>query len=348
MSTHDYALANNTGQAFRQDLNDALAAIVSLNSDTAEPATTFAFMLWADTTNGLLKIRNAANTDWVTIGTLAAANLGLLSLAGGTLTGVLAVLNAATVGTPDLAFAGDTDTGFYSPGANLLGLVAGATELLRTDGVLGYVKLFGTKGLLVPAGTTAQRPTGVSGIVRYNSDLGQYEGYHASSWRAIGGGGGGGAGFTWKGLSGSAPIQSEEHGEQSLLFGAGLAQELYAAIKVPQSYSAGTAISLYVSGYSPSTSNTILMKAQSTLITKDSTAFNSTTNQRTTTNSALTNSVANQLREFVLDITDSSGQINSVAVAAGDVIKVRLYRDATDTDTADLRFLPNATDVKFA
>src|SRR3546814_21122806 len=47
----------------------------------------FQFMLWADTTSGLLKIRNAANTDWVTIGTLASANLGLAVLAANTFTG---------------------------------------------------------------------------------------------------------------------------------------------------------------------------------------------------------------------------------------------------------------------
>jgi hypothetical protein len=41
----------------------------------------------------LLKIRNAANNGCIIVGTLAATNLGLLSLAGGTLTGNL-TLNA--------------------------------------------------------------------------------------------------------------------------------------------------------------------------------------------------------------------------------------------------------------
>jgi hypothetical protein len=41
----------------------------------------------------LLKIRNAANNGWYVVGTLGATNLGLLSLAGGTLTGNL-TLNA--------------------------------------------------------------------------------------------------------------------------------------------------------------------------------------------------------------------------------------------------------------
>jgi hypothetical protein len=347
MSQHDYSLANDTGQNFRTDANNALAAIVSNNSGATEPATRFAYQWWADTTTGLLKVRNSANSAWVTVGTLAAANLGLLSLAGGTLTGQLLAAALATVATPDIAFAGDPDTGMMRAGANLLALVANGVEYMRVDGTLGYVKHLGTACVLLPAGTTAQRPTGVAGQIRYNTDLGKFEGYNGSLWSTVGGGGGG-AGFVWRAISGTAPTEGEVSGEVAQIFGQGLSQELYASVKVPASYIAGTQIFIYVSGYSPSAANTILMKAQSTLIRSGTDAFTSTTNQRTTTNTALTNTVANQLRQFALDVTDSSGQINGVAVAAGDVIKVRLYRDASDTDTADLNLLANATDAKFA
>lgn len=78
MAQHDYVIANASGAAVRADLNNALSAIVSNNSGASAPATTYAYMPWADTTTGLLKLRNAANTDWVTVGTLATANLGLL------------------------------------------------------------------------------------------------------------------------------------------------------------------------------------------------------------------------------------------------------------------------------
>jgi hypothetical protein len=77
MAQHDMNLANADGATFRADANNALAALVSQNSGATEPATTFAYQLWADTTLGLLKIRNAANSAWVTVGTLADANLGL-------------------------------------------------------------------------------------------------------------------------------------------------------------------------------------------------------------------------------------------------------------------------------
>jgi hypothetical protein len=346
---HDFVLDNQTGANFRADANLAIKALLKQSNGATEPAPTYAFQLWADTGNTLLKMRNAANSAWITVGTLDAANLALLSLAGGTLTGILAIKNAAAVGTPDLAFAGDLNTGLFSAGADLLGLVAGGAELLRADGILGYIKLLSTKGLLLPSGTTAQRPTGVAGLLRYNSDLSAFEGFKGGVWGSLGGGGGG-AGFQWRKVSGGgpAPVEQEEYGEIVQLFGATLAQELYASVKVPQSYSAGSPISIYVSTYSPSNSGTQLFKAQATLVRSGTDAQDSTTNQRTTTNSALTNTVAKQLSMHTLDVTDASGQINSVAVSAGDVIKVRLYRDATDTDTGDVRFLGNATDVKFS
>jgi len=71
MATHDYNLANADGATFRSDLNSALSAIVSQNSSASEPSTTFAYQFWADTTNDLLKQRNAANSGWITLYTLS-------------------------------------------------------------------------------------------------------------------------------------------------------------------------------------------------------------------------------------------------------------------------------------
>ena len=64
MATHDYIIANASGAAVRSDLNNALAAIVSQNSSSSEPSTTYAYQLWADTANNVLKIRNSANDGW--------------------------------------------------------------------------------------------------------------------------------------------------------------------------------------------------------------------------------------------------------------------------------------------
>ena len=48
-----------------------------------------------------------------------------------------------------------------------------------------------TDAMLVPVGTTAQRPTAAEGLFRYNSDDDKFEGYTAAGWGAIAGSGGG-------------------------------------------------------------------------------------------------------------------------------------------------------------
>ena len=65
MSTHDYNLANQSGASFRSDLNNALAAILSNNSNASDPSTTVAFMIFADTNANKLKIRNSANDAFI-------------------------------------------------------------------------------------------------------------------------------------------------------------------------------------------------------------------------------------------------------------------------------------------
>lgn len=67
MAQHDYNLINQSGANFRTDLNNALTAIVSNNSGASEPATMFAYELWVDTSNSVMKIRNSGNSAWITL-----------------------------------------------------------------------------------------------------------------------------------------------------------------------------------------------------------------------------------------------------------------------------------------
>ena len=71
MPTHDYSLANQSGASFRTDLNNALAAIQSNNSNSSSPATTVAYQWWADTNAAIMKIRNSSNNAWINLFTLA-------------------------------------------------------------------------------------------------------------------------------------------------------------------------------------------------------------------------------------------------------------------------------------
>lgn len=52
--------------------------------------------------------------------------------------------------------------------------------------------LTGTGASKLNVGSTAQRPTPVTGMVRYNSTTAKFEGYGASAWGALGGGATGG------------------------------------------------------------------------------------------------------------------------------------------------------------
>ena len=44
-----------------------------------------------------------------------------------------------------------------------------------------------TSAITLPAGTTAQEPTGVQGMLRFNTTTSQFEGYNGSAWASVGG-----------------------------------------------------------------------------------------------------------------------------------------------------------------
>lgn len=70
MSQHDLVLDNASGASFRSDANSALQALGSRQSGSSAPGTTYAHMLWVDTTNGVVKRRNAANSGWIVVETI--------------------------------------------------------------------------------------------------------------------------------------------------------------------------------------------------------------------------------------------------------------------------------------
>jgi hypothetical protein len=83
----------------------------------------YAYMLWADTTAGIMKMRNGANSAWISLweldGTFIATDISL---------------SAGTAGAPSLYFTGDTNTGIYSPGADQVAISTNATQRLVIDG----------------------------------------------------------------------------------------------------------------------------------------------------------------------------------------------------------------------
>lgn len=121
MAQHDYVIANGTGAAVRSDLNNGLAAIVSQNSGTTEPTTTYAYMRWADTTAGVMKMRNGANNAWIT----------LYQLDGEWST--IAFENGSA-SAPSIYFKDSgTDTGIYSPGTDQVAISTNGTQRVTVD-----------------------------------------------------------------------------------------------------------------------------------------------------------------------------------------------------------------------
>ena len=114
MAQHDMYLDNAKGAAFRADLNNALAALVSNNAGPAAPNPAFANMLWYDTSADQLKIRNEANDAWIL--------LYDINQSGG---GTTLILDA------------DQDTTISSPSDDLITLkVGGEDQVEITDNIL--------------------------------------------------------------------------------------------------------------------------------------------------------------------------------------------------------------------
>ena len=132
MAQSDQQIQNASGSSVRSDLNNNLDALYSNNSGASEPAVTTAFMWFADTSNDALKIRNAADSAFITVGTLSEANLGLAGKASPAFTGNVTV-PAGTVSSLPISFTGDTNTGFFKNSADDFSIVTGGTRRAHVD-----------------------------------------------------------------------------------------------------------------------------------------------------------------------------------------------------------------------
>lgn len=162
----------------------------------------------------------------------------------------------------------------------------------------------------------------------------------------LGGGGGGGSLRFIEGAN--SPVKTFENEIDVYEYEPGMGQALYLAVRVPQSYSPGSPINLRILWTCAATSGDALINAVATLIRSEVDEITSTTNQRTTTNAAITLSAANDLepQKIVLDISSSSGQINAVAISAGDLIKVKI-QESSSTVGSVIKLIPDASEVSF-
>jgi hypothetical protein len=169
---HDFNIANQIGSEFRADLNNALTAIATTSSGSSEPSTTFAHQLWVDTGNNLLKIRNAANNAWITIGvSITASNTFTGDITGnvvGNITGnVVGDVTGDLTGNADTAttlatartiqLSGDVvgSTSFDGSGnVTITTTISSDSTVLGTDTTGDYVEsISGGTGVTITGGT---------------------------------------------------------------------------------------------------------------------------------------------------------------------------------------------------
>ncbi len=174
--------------------------------------------------------------------------------------------------------------------------------------------------------------------------------FNGTHWLPSAASGGGGGSLNWVEAADS-PVPGVSSNILSYAFQAASSptQKLYALVKVPSSYVAGNPIKLKLDFYSSGSSGNVLIQSIATLIRQALDTISSTTNQRTSTNAATTISggTVNVPLLASLDLTDSTGNINSVAVSAGDYILVQLTRNASDTATADANVPVYGAEVTF-
>lgn len=159
-------------------------------------------------------------------------------------------------------------------------------------------------------------------------------------------GGGGGGSLLWSEIS-NPPTPVFENGMMVYAFQVG--QTLNCVVRVPSGYIAGNPVKLRLPFYDPDSSGTVLLQTVATLIRTGVDAVTSTTNQRTSTNSAVTlgAGTVNIPQAVTLDLTDSTGKVNGVAISGGDSLLVALTR-ATGTAVSDVKAMAYDSEVTFS
>jgi hypothetical protein len=183
-----YVVQNNTtGAQSIRVITTAGSGVTIPNGRTAA--------LYVDGTNVIVA------ADWVDIngGSIDGTPIGANSTSTGAFTTVSAsgqVTSTVTTGTAPLVIASITkvnnlnvdllDGGDWAaPGT--IGSGTANTGAFTTLTASADSSFTSTGAVQLSKGTTAQRPTAVSGKLRFNTDTGEFEGYNGTAWASVGG-----------------------------------------------------------------------------------------------------------------------------------------------------------------
>ena len=108
---------------------------------------------------------------------------------------------------------------------------------------------------------------------------------------------------------------------------------------MPETYSAGSQIKLFLHRYSTDTTNTVLLAANTYLVRTGTDAMDSVVNAHPSANAATAlPGTAKIPQKIEIPLTSLTGTVNGVAVSAGDLLRIELSR-GTDTSTIECRVL---------
>lgn len=124
------------------------------------------------------------NVSTITFGTTgltpATATSGAVTVAG--------TLVVANGGTGQTSFTtGQIHYGSFSTSANLFYDATNTRLGVGTSSPAVTASLVGIDAMLIPKGATGDRPTGVSGYLRFNTTTTEFEGYNGTAWASVGG-----------------------------------------------------------------------------------------------------------------------------------------------------------------
>ncbi len=166
----------------------------------------------------------------------------------------------------------------------------------------------------------------------------------------LGGGGGGGAGsLVWNAPEGSGAVLTEEFGFKNYAFEKDADQQLVALVQVPESYVAGFQPLIKTVSYCDS-ANAHALQVTAYLIKPGVDSPGSTVNSNVLTSADLGLAGSGILSTANVALSNSSGQINSVAIAPLDYIKIVIKREAPSVTeaTEDVKVIFGSMGVKFA
>ena len=135
----------------------------------------------------------ASNSATTVVNTISFSSTGLTpstATSGAvTVAGILVVGNGgtglATITAGRILFGAGTSA--LGNSANLFFDSANGRLGVNTATPAVTVSFVGTDAMLIPNGTTGQRPTPASGMLRFNSTTTEFEGYNGTAWASVGG-----------------------------------------------------------------------------------------------------------------------------------------------------------------